>query len=159
MQILLEAPEEELAQRCMKAGQEIQQARELAAADGVPATSSAASHYNTADQARRLASYTELRAQDESDLEYLVRLVVDSVATLVRPERYSMVYHRKHRTKKVEKRQQSPKLQSAKRPEDFRFFRMAQQHHHESVFDSLTTLKLQWGKVPKTLYNKEGLLA
>lgn len=71
---MLEGPEEELEKRCTKAGQDIQLARGAAAADGVPATTLAATHYNATDQARRLATYNELRAQDELDLEYLVRL-------------------------------------------------------------------------------------
>lgn len=69
---MLEGPDEELQQRCTKAEQELQLAREAAAAAGVPGTQSAASHYNSTDQARRLAGYKELRAQDEVDLEYLV---------------------------------------------------------------------------------------
>jgi thioredoxin-like negative regulator of GroEL len=73
MQIMFVVPDEELQERCKRAEQNLRLAQQAATADGVTAIQ-AASHYNPTDQARRMAAYKDLRAQDEADLVFLVRL-------------------------------------------------------------------------------------
>lgn len=73
MQIMLVAPDEELQKRCSTVELELQPARGSAAVGGVPTKQPSTTHYNSTDQARRLAAYKQLRDQDDIDLEYLVR--------------------------------------------------------------------------------------
>lgn len=70
MQIMLDAPDEELQRRCKQAEEAVESAKSAtgAAAAAIPPDS----HHNATDQARRLAAYKDLRAQDEVDLEYQV---------------------------------------------------------------------------------------
>lgn len=66
---MLDESDEELQRRCELAGED--QRATLKASDGFSAQQPVA-HYNPSDQARRLAAYRDLRAQDEADIEYMV---------------------------------------------------------------------------------------
>jgi hypothetical protein len=68
LQIILDVPDEELQRRC----KQDEQSDEALVNDGQSEMLRPDAHHNTADQARRLAAYKDLRAQDEADREFQV---------------------------------------------------------------------------------------